>query len=686
MYFRHIIYILVLAIFLAVGCSLPDLDNLGLPTWTISLQTYVLNDMWPIEELANESDLFISQEDILIINHKEYETIDFDFYTDQVIDQDIIEIGDIVINDPPPKLVSDQLISIAPKLEPFDDQLLVIDPFNLQEVDLELEPFDEFEIVHIAEGELLAEVENNTVIWLGNSRNNEPFIIELISSYTHEILHRIEFENDIAPHGGVEEEITNISGLIFHDKIYARISGGSRGSDGDEVHLDVYDEINISIDFEDVSAKYTRAVIPEQTIEDKFEIDLAENILIYKAFVVDEDKYLFFEVSNNVDIDIDITLLIEDIKLPESESSSYFEQDFIIPANSKVFEKVNIRKAIIGDGEPTPVLNAYINGYTLDTGDEVREIYSSDTIIFDLTVEELNFSYVRGILKPQEEKTITGSTDFDIDFPDFYGDFSLKGYSELKMDFELPIPAQLELNMFSHGVNGEKVPLETFADQQRPNFTLTQGKSTFLINSDEYNINDLFSVMPDSITYVVNAVFGHETKVFEYHAGDYANVDMEIFAETDIQADCWFAPQYDNEPETSIISSEDFDQDIYDAYTKAYLELEYKNTTGLQFGVNILFSELELLEFDQVYYPDTNYVSIIDIPMLRQTNNYDTKILSIEIEQSSLKSFLADSVFVIPKFYLVSESGHPLSGFIEILASINIEAEFNNSLIDSEDN
>lgn len=675
-------YVLLISVILVSlsGCSLPDINNLGLPTWTTILQMYILNDSYPVTDLADNYDSFVAQGDTLLVSQTEQEIIDLDFKSDEIEDEDLIELGDIEINDPEPRDIDIALLELAPDLEPLHGQTVTVEPFELKETDKDIDPFDEFEEVLISSGLMHVSITNHTAIWLGNAIDEDPLLLKLKSSYTDEVILEIEYENDIAPDGGIEEQTVHLAGENFPDNMYVSLGGGSRGTDGEEATIDVDAEVQIAIDFDDIAASYARAPIPEQTIEDEFEIEMDDNIIIYEAFVKEDDVYMTLDIVNNIELDIIVTILIEDLTLPHATDN--YEWEFTIPANSTLTEVVNLSGAKIGSGEPIEILRTEVHAITIDTGDEVRELYSTDAITVNTYIDELRFSYVTGILKPQEQDAMEAVIDFDVDFPDFQGDFMLTGYSELELIFQTPIPASFEIDMISYGSDGQSVQLVDFAHGDIPAFEISEGETTILINSDEYNINEVFSVLPDSISYTVNSIVGDETEPFEYHAGDNVNLTIEVLAELDIAADCWMVPQEDDLPKTSVEDTSDYDQSIHDAFKSATLKLLYRNTTGSELGANILISPDDFLQFDEVYTPDLDNVSVIEVPLLQTTNDDEQGELSITVLQEDLEYLMADSVYVIPKFQFISSSGNPLSGFVEVSASLQVEFEVSDSLLD----
>jgi hypothetical protein len=676
---KNILYMSVILIILS-GCSLPNLDNLGLPTWTTMMQMYVLNDSYSVTELADNYDAFVAQGDTILVNQTEHEIIDLDFKSDEIEDEDLIELGDIEINDPDPRDINMALIELAPDLQPLHGQTVIVDPFELVDTDKDIDPFDEFEEVLISSGLMHVSITNDTAIWLGNAIDDDPLLLKIKSSYTDEVIIEIEYENDIAPEGGMEEQTVPLAGENFPDNMYISLGGGSRGTDGEEATIDVDAEVQITIDFDDITASYARAPIPEQTIEDEFEIDLDDNIIIYEAYVKENDVYMTLDIINNIELDIIVTIIIEDLTLPNALDN--YEWEFTIPANSFLTEEVSLSGAKIGSGEPIEILRTEVHAITIDTGDEVRELYSADAITVNSYIDELHFSYVTGILKPQEQDEMEAVIDFDVDFPNYQGDFILTGYSELELLFETPIPASFEIDMISYGSGGQAVQLVDFANGELPAFDISEGETTIIINSDEYNINEVFSVLPDSISYTINSTVGHETDPFEYHAGDNVNLMIEVLAELDMAANCWMVPQEEDLPKSSTVETADYDQSAHDAFKSASLKLQYRNTTGSELGANILISESDFAEFDEIYTPDLDKVSVIEVPLLHTTNGDEQGEITVTVLQDDLNSFLADSVFVIPKFQLISSSGNPLSGLIDVTASVSVEIEVSDSLLD----
>ncbi|MCF7794518.1 MAG: hypothetical protein K9N39_11015 [Candidatus Cloacimonetes bacterium] len=675
------LFLVVLAV---VSCSLPE--NLGLPTWTTTLQMYILNDTYEIADLAEEDSMLVAFGDTLGFYETMNESGEIEFSTDEVYEEDSTEIGEIEINNPDPVDTEVPLSEIAPSLINGFIPAPGIDPFTLPSIIKDdIEPFGEFEQAAFISGTLEMSLTNNTVIWMGNVNNGEPLVIDILDLNDNIIIQHV-FTEDIPPNAAATiTETENLAGVIMENEIKVELNGGSRGTDGAAATVNIDDFVEIDIAVNNLIASEVIAQIPSQDISDETYVTLDEDITIYEAIVADNGYDLTIDMANAVDLEITVDLSIDNVWLA-GETDPFHLQLVLPPSNGGVAnlsEIIDLNGASMGDGTvPLDSLHVVVEAFTTDTGDEYRTVNANDFFEVNITVSDLEFAYLSGILQPREQDEITGSSEIEIDYPFINGTFELVGYSEIIFNLFSPVPAEMEIDIASYNSDGDVVYLREFGTNDLPIIEIPQGNSEIIINTDDYNINELISILPDSISYVIYPTVGDTDEIFEYTQGDSILADIEIESQLDLVADCWLIPTDENgNPDVQSVDVKDFEQKHIDAFQHAILTMTYNNSLGMDTAAKILISEQRTEEFIELTNPDTTLFKIIDVPLLSQTTTTPGQI-QIEVLQTDLEYFVADSVFIVPKIQLLSDEGMSLSGSIHLNAKVEVEFEINSELTD----
>ncbi|MDO9576611.1 MAG: hypothetical protein Q7J16_01870 [Candidatus Cloacimonadales bacterium] len=680
--------LLLLFIILIISCSIPE--NLGLPTWSTKYQLYVLNDVYDAAQLAENDSSLVAYGDTLGFFETMNETSTLDFTTDVIQDNDTIDIGDLEIDNPNPTYTSIPLSEVAPGLTSGYIPAPGILPFTMPDIlKDDLAPFDQFQEMHLISGMMQFSLTNNTVIWFGNIGNGEPLVINILDSDDNVILSH-EFSEDIPPDNTVTiVEYESLAGVTLLNQIKVLTTGGSRGSDGEAVDVNVDATLDIGVSVVDLVAQYAIAQIPEQVEGDTLYVTLDEDVTIYQSTLSYEDNSITIDIANDIDLDIVATLHIADLYLASNSDS--FTHEILIPASggfgqtSYVTENIDINGATLGDGSlPLDSLKVVIDVVTLDSGDEYREISSADVFDIQTTIDSLEFNYVQGLLQPKEQDPITGSSVLGISYPFITGEFAVTGYSEITFNISTPVPAILDVELNAINSDQETVQLVNYNTNEIPQLIIGQGNTTIVLNSDDYNINEFISILPDSIWYTIYPTVGDSTTIFEFFEGDMINAEINIESQLDIAANCWAIPQdEDGNPQMDKIDTADIGQTEIDAFISAKLTLNYNNTLGFDTSAKILFSPEKTEDFTELINPDTTQFTIIDVPYIHQSTGPGLEqVVEIELKHSDLEFFLGDSVFVVPKIQLISEEGFPLSGSIQLQGLMEIEVEFSSGLTD----
>ncbi|MFO7896103.1 MAG: hypothetical protein R6U84_04155, partial [Candidatus Cloacimonadales bacterium] len=602
--------VIAICAIIIVGCSIPD--NLGLPSWETNLKFYLINSNYPATELAEADSSFIASGDTLKLYNEINESQLVEFTADSSLSEEEEAIDDISINNPQPVYSDIPLSEFAPDLVDGFLPAPGVAPFTLPEIIKDdLEPFDQFLEVSCISGLAEISVLNNTAIWFGDVANDQPLIIAILDNQGSEIT-RATFSEDVPPFATATiSETIDLAGVTMVNDIQLKVLGGSRGTDGEAAEIETAATLEIEVEISAVLAEHAIAIIPAQDVTETIEINIDDEVIIQEAIIADNGYEVNIEFENSIDLDILVEISIEKLFLAGEEEA--FMREVLIPRSggaglvSTHIETVDISGATLGDGTDMQELIVEVNGFTDDTIDDYREINSSDYFSTVAEVGELEFAYFEGILLPREQDTIESEEILDIDYPFIIGDFAVTGYSEIRLEIDTPFFTKLSMQITGYNdTNNQSLLLSDLENGEVPVIEVSAGQSTVVFSSEQYNLNEFISILPERIVYSIEPIVGHETEVNIYHAGDSLSTDVIVEAELDIDADCIFIPKDDEgEPNLQKVETENITQKEIDAFSQGSLQLSYFNTLGFSVATDIIISAGKELEFSEIAEADS---------------------------------------------------------------------------------
>ena len=244
---KHVSLVFIILIF--VACSIPE--NLGLPSWEVTYQLKILNDQWEVEDLADGDSTLVMINDVLTFH---------EYFDDQT------NLGDLTINEPEMKTTLISVGELNPDLDDFNGtQVDSIPAFDIIPVNKQFDEFEEFQVIHFAQGFFHLTIDNNTNVYLGDSPE-KPLQAEIRNYLNDEIVLVEAYPQDIPPNGS-SSLIIDIAGIELPNTISIKITGGSKGTDGESTVINTDLAMTISAEIQDIKASYAIAKIPEQTID-----------------------------------------------------------------------------------------------------------------------------------------------------------------------------------------------------------------------------------------------------------------------------------------------------------------------------------------------------------------------------------------------------------------------------------
>jgi len=701
------------------ACSIPS--DPGIPTWDTTLQFYIINDSYDLLELAEEDSAIVLMktaegDTVLGIYQEEYEEEEMDVgATDGVTNEEYAEIGDIAIPDVGTidgKITFQEFADANVSGVTFgaqDDSVDFIPSFEFGSVRHDLDPIEEIETVTIMEGSCTISLENKLIVILGNyldpNPEGGPLKIRLvhIDGSTIDDVIEIELSDQNLGLGDTYEETVPLAGVKIYNNMSLLLTGGSLGTAGLPTTIDYTSELLTTIEFSDsLTASSVNSMIAEQTIRDSVSLEFDDDYELTFAELVNEPGYgLDLHIENQIDVELTVTVSIPSLYMDGIDSPSY-EEEFIIPRSggngqiSIIESYIELSGAELQNADSTVIETIdIIADARVDSTEEgdYRLIEYTESYFVQAELSGLEFERIRGIIQPQEQDPLEESIDLDITYPEIEdgAQFSFVGESSLTFDVDLgesQIVGELAIDVRGYDQFDVETQLIDF-DTDLPPVILIPNQSQFQIvfDNDNYSLNELLSILPQSIEMIVNVTAGDGESEVIYHRGDVIGVNITLESTLSLASEAWIIPIEDGE---TNISEEDIEleQEQYDAFVSAEILLTYKNTTGASVQGEILLSDSKAKVEGQLRnYDNTNLnlVDVITIPELMETSGTDSLQMSIDIAQEDLSYLLKDMTYVGSRLRLVSTGDQPLAGEVQMSAKVILTVHISNDLIAGEE-
>ncbi|MBC8384859.1 MAG: hypothetical protein H8E57_05025 [Candidatus Cloacimonetes bacterium] len=335
------------------------------------------------------------------------------------------------------------------------------------------------------------------------------------------------------------------------------------------------------------------------------------------------------------------------------------------------------------------VMSMIVYGGSRGTDGQPAIVDTLATLDVTVQLSSIKASYVKDAKIPEQSLEMFSDVyDLDFSYPEIEGDFELLGHKQIDFRIHCPVPGELIIYLTAMNTSTLESVLLHAAGENSLTLTIPAGNSGFELSSDEYNILDFMTILPDRFSFEIYPTIGDTTQVYDLDFNDEINIETIINSVFRIQTDSsgvWIIPVENDDIQITKINSRDLDQAVYDAFINGQLNFEYLNSTGIEMKTDILFALDKTVLIDQIYnYDDTDTTSILmkQIPYVESTTDSIFKSFPIEIKQSDLDFFLEDSVFVTGRFNVRSEGDHPISGSVLLRGELELEILISEDIIE----
>lgn len=276
----------------------------------------------------------------------------------------------------------------------------------------------DFVNAEVEEGELVLTFTNETAIPLTIDNlkifNSQSFVAKNTGRLFSTGSEIGELNNIEVPPGQSVQEVMDISGKGISDEISYEGTASSPGSGGDVVLIQSTEIIDIQLEG-NIQLNSATSVLKAQEFTDAGEIELDDENLILENedhFIhLDSGELRIIDVVNEIDLDLD-TLRIS---FPGIRTGNYQPQDslvILVAGENRILRSSTtalVHSEPLKDARiyaPDNILIYHVEAFTENTqshpqGDSIRTVNSTDRIIANVEIQDLNIGFARGFVQPR---------------------------------------------------------------------------------------------------------------------------------------------------------------------------------------------------------------------------------------------------------------------------------------------
>ncbi len=450
------------------------------------------------------------------------------------------------------------------------------------------------------------------------------------------------------------------------------------------VHIDHPMEKSVTISLGNLSDEISQ-LNGQTTVVPTFNIEpLQEDIPNYNEFeeITFNTAQIKFTIDNNTDIYLgnypENPLMLS---LLNKESGAMVYQ-YIVEQNIPPHSSLTSVLDLSGYTFPNS-LKLQLEGGSIGSNGETITIDTSQNLGITIALLDFSIRHVRAHIPYQElpEQTITQY--LSITFPHIDGTFSLTSQSSINFVINSSLPGETSMKLISVGQNGEKDTLKV--NGEIPVLTITPGETNITFYSDNSNLNELLTLLPERFDMIVNPSVGDTTDtIYDIYSDEQISYRITIDTDINIDADCWIIPRSDDKPNITATDVSQLNDTNVDNFISGGFKMKFDNQTGIQLGMDILVSgnRENLDDFDKVLNPDTTQVTLFSIPVIKTGKDS----IDFVIKRRDLDVFIPDSVYAVPRIKLISAADSPLANGINVKAKLYIKLLVNKDILSSSNN
>jgi len=500
------------------------------PQFQVPVNLVLIDTTYSIEELSSESDnLSINESSVLEIGYRgEIDTIkvEDELSLDSQYFHSQYEIGDLelIIN----KSYRDSSLNftnLLPGIDQYHNTSQVIAPFSFSYIQSDSIRLEDVRYATISSGTAVVTIENYLPVPI-----NPPLIAEIYNK-NQELIRRIEFTETIPANNGKVAKTVDLANTRFSSPLYLFLSGQSSGSGGNYVNINIQEDyVVIDIFVETITASEVTAQMDPVLITSNKEINLTDKINIQEAEIFSGN--LDLHLKNDIPLGVNGTITFEDI-FDQTGASLKLDVSLGVANPSSEWKKTiqlngYIIKPLLVAGGQLQTTKVNVKIQTEDTGSEVVKVKSNDSIVMEVSLTDIKFLYVTGMLERTELAIPPYSTE--VDLPEGVDNLQFnKARLNLDIYNRINFPVEVDVNLKGISKSNQVVNL-SIQEILPPRGFNAEAILKIQLNESNSNILPFINNLPTKIEITGNSVVGGDNNIFTIHRDDYVRAIYDISA------------------------------------------------------------------------------------------------------------------------------------------------------------
>ncbi|MCH8019144.1 hypothetical protein IH785_04725 [candidate division KSB1 bacterium] len=581
---RLVFYISFTLVFLltSLNCSF---DKPNAPSWDTNVSIPLISKSYTMAELAEkESSISLDSTDNL------YFEIDADLdnyyigdelYLESLQDNFSLTLGSFSIDSPSSVSTSVILSEIFSQADALHGLTVIVPAFSFQTDKKSLDPYDSFSYVVIETGNISLQVQNNLAIPLGS-----PLTLEIWHTAQDTLISSTTSSSQI-PAGSSANFVINLAGKKIPNQLSVRMIGDSPGSSGAPVLVDKNSSFGMTAGITNLSVEEALAEVPAQVISGEEQLSITDSVVVIDAKI--ESGSVDFTVSGNFALDAWVRYELPDFVSP---TGSALVDSVFISASTPSSVSINLNNysfqpEVAGFGQQT--VRFSWTARMIDSGSNMVLVKSSDIINVNFNVDEIHFYQLTGKFGQKEFDIEQDEIEFDIPV-DLDSLFFETARLELLINNGINFPANIDLVIEGQNESGTKAQIYINQAIQAASAPGVPTPSVIVLDSQNSNIKDFISIVPNLLRVSGKVVLGDENIVGTVSKNDFVNGSVKITAP--------FALRLSSQSiETETIElkiDEEVKDKIIDNLSAGALFMEITNHLPVGASLEIIFSQDEM--------------------------------------------------------------------------------------------
>jgi len=479
---------------LALGCLLGGCsveNNPEMPTWEAEFNVPLGVETTTLQEWIDESDDLCESATGLVAFHFEG-TLERTEIGDRLA-LDPVEasfhsaIGAFTLRSPASQSGQVSFSDLWPPSSQLEGQTVPVPGFQFDGVETPLPEFDEFHSMTLEEGRLTVVLANRLPV------DVEDVTATLVEDETWTEILSVPIPR--VGTGQADSAAIDLAGVTLTSGLLVRVSGGSPGSGGEAVYVDVSCGLEVEVGLSDLRASRATAELPATDVTLDETVDIPDGTILVEAEVA--AGALDLNIENDLPVRLTGLLTVAEFADPSGEPLTL---GIDLPPAGDASAHVELAGYTLRPAPPIPEaaqrVNVSASMTTEETGEPVT-LTAEDGVSVDLSIDTLTFARVRGILDSTSFEVEPSTAE--VEFPEDLSSVSLQeARLTLTLVSTVPVPTALSLEAVGESGDGKvtvlAIPLELAGSQDSPPET-----TAVVLDQDNSAIVDMLNSLPRSV-------------------------------------------------------------------------------------------------------------------------------------------------------------------------------------------